>query len=305
MEKVLITGASGLIGHRLTELLLLKDYTVNHLGRAQKPLNSNNKNVSHFCWDINKGEIDSKAFDGVSTIIHLAGTGVAEKPWTKTRKKEIIDSRTKSAGLIEAFLKKNRHTVKTFISASAVGYYGDCRDEIINEDKKPATDFLAGVCKKWEAATINIGNLGIREVRCRIGIVLAKNGGALPQLIQTLPLGFVNYFAKSNLYYPWIHIDDVCGIMIHALENKNMSGAYNTTAPSPMLMKDLMKEILVAKKSKALLLPAPPFALKMVLGELSEMVLGSQRCSDEKIIAAGFRFKFDSINEAFTNIFSN
>ena len=309
MGKVLITGASGLIGHQLTELLLLKGYAVNHIGRTnnttQKGLNFNTEHVNHYFWDIKKGEIEPKAFDGVSTIIHLAGAAVADKPWTKARKKEIIDSRTQSAGLIEAFLKKNNHTVKTFVSASAVGYYGDCGNEIVTEEKQPGTDFLAEVCKKWERAAIKISNLGIREVRCRIGIVLAKNGGALPQLIKTMPLGFVNYFAKNNLYYPWVHLNDVCGIILHAIENKNMNGAYNATGPSPMLMKDLMKAILEAKKSNALLLPVPPFALKMVLGELSEVVLSSQRCSNKKIIKAGFQFKFDTINQALTDIFSS
>ncbi len=309
MEKVLITGASGLIGHRLTGLLLLKGYAVNHLGRpnniTQKGLNFNTEHVNHYVWDIKKGEIEPKAFDGVSTIIHLAGAAVADKPWTNARKKEIIDSRTQSAGLIEAFLKKNNHTVKTFVSASAVGYYGDCGGEFVTEERQPGTDFLAQVCKEWEQAAIKIGNLGVREVRCRIGIVLAKNGGALPQLIKTMPLGFVNYFSKSNLYYPWIHLDDVCGIILHAIENKNMHGAYNTTGPAPILMKDLMKAILEAKKSNALLLPVPPFALKLVLGELSEVVLSSQKCSNEKIIKAGFNFKFNNIEQALTNIFQH
>lgn len=299
MKKILITGASGLVGKRLTELLLQKGYAVNTLGRMK----SQKQNTKSFVWDIDKGTIDTKAFEGVSAIIHLAGAGVADKRWSNERKQEIIDSRVKSAKLIFDFLRKNKHEVKTFISASAVGYYGDCGEEIVEEKRKAGQGFLSAVCKQWEESAIQFSKIGMREVRCRIGIVLAKNGGALPELTKTIPLGVVSYFSKSNLYYPWIHIDDVCGIMIHALENETISGAYNATAPEPLLMKDLMKEILIAKKSKAILVVAPPFAIKLAMGEMSEMLLSSQRCSAEKIIQAGFRFRFADIHSALKDIF--
>ena len=297
MKKVLITGASGLVGTRLTELLLKKGYAVNTLGRIR------GKRQNSFEWNIEKGVVDARAFEGVSAIIHLAGAGVADKRWSDARKEEIIDSRTKSAELIFKFLKSNKHEVKTFISASAVGYYGDCGDEVVTEERKVGEGFLAEVCKQWEQSTKKFSKLRIREVRCRIGIVLSKDGGALPELTRTLPLGVASYFAKSNLYYPWIHLDDVCGIMIHALENEQVSGAYNTTAPGPLLMKDLMKEIVAAKKSKAVLVPAPPFAIKLAMGEMSEMLLSSQRCPSGKIIATGFRFKFVDIYSALQNIY--
>ena len=297
MQKVLITGASGLLGTRLSELLTKKGYTINTLGREKRKANS-------FLWDIEKGIVDEKAFEGVAAIIHLAGAGVADKRWTDERKKEIIGSRIKSSKLIFDFLKKNKHDVKTFISASAVGYYGDCGNEIVTEEQKAGEGFLSDVCKQWEQSAKQFSKLGIREVRCRIGIVLSKNGGALPELTKTIPLGVASYFAKSNLYYPWVHIDDVCGIIIHALENESVSGAYNTTAPQPLLMKDLMREILKAKKSKALLVPTPPFAIKLAMGEMSEMLLSSQRCSSNKIIETGFHFKFPTTYSSLKNIYS-
>lgn len=297
MAKVLITGASGLVGTRLKELLLEKEYEINTIGRT-----SNQKSNSYI-WNIETCEIDAKALEGVSAIIHLAGAGVADKRWSEERKKEIIDSRVNSAKLIFDFLKKNNHSVKAFISASAVGFYGDCADKIITEEQNAGEGFLAEVCNQWEQSAKQFSKLGIREVRCRIGIVFAKNGGALPELTKTIPLGVASYFAKSNLYYPWIHIDDVCGIMIHTLENENMSGAYNATAPLPLLMKDLMKEILEAKKSKAVLVPAPPFAIKLALGEMSEMLLGSQRCSAEKIVKNGHKFRFEKIGDALKEIY--
>ncbi len=303
MQKVLITGASGLLGKRLTELLLKRGYEVNMLGRQTTDGRPPKNGIAHFVWEIDKGKVDAKAFEGVSAIVHLAGAGVADERWSDARKKEIIDSRVKSAKLIFDFLKKNKHEVKTLISASAVGYYGDCGDDIVTEERKAGDGFLAEVCKQWEESAKKFSKLGIREMRCRIGIVLAKNGGALPELTRTIPLGVASYFSKGNLYYPWIHIDDVCGVMIHALENEDVSGAYNTTAPEPLLMKDLMKEILVAKKSKAVLVPAPPFAIKLALGEMSEMLLNSQRCSSKKITDAGFRFTFGDIQIALKDIF--
>lgn len=300
--KILITGASGMVGTRLTELLLKKGYEVNTLGRQTTDDRPQKNAVAQFAWNIDKEIIDAKAFEGVSAIIHLAGAGVADKRWSDERKKEIIDSRVKGAKLIFDFLKKNKHEVKTFISASAVGYYGDCEDEIVTEERKAGEGFLAEVCKQWEQSAKQFSKLGIREVRCRIGIVLSKTGGALPELTKTIPLGVASYFGKSNLYYPWVHIDDVCGIMIHALENESVNGAYNATAPLPLPMKDLMKEILLAKKSKSVLVPAPPFAIKLALGEMSEMLLSSQRCSAGKILESGYKFRFAKIEDALKNI---
>jgi uncharacterized protein (TIGR01777 family) len=300
MGKVLITGGSGLLGTRLIELLLERGYPVNTLGRSKQPASTG---TPSFKWNIESAEIDPEAFEGVSTIIHLAGAGIADKKWSAERKKEIIDSRVKSGRLIFDFLRKNLHSIKTFISASAVGYYGDCGNDIVNEDRRAGEGFLSEVCKQWEQSAMQFSEIDIREVRCRIGIVLAKNGGALPELTRTIPLGVATYFSKNDLYYPWIHIDDVCGIMIHALENEGVTGAYNTTFPQPLLMKDLMKEILAAKKSNALLVPAPPLAIKLVMGEMSEMILSSQRCSAEKILTTGYKFRFEAASDALSNIY--
>lgn len=303
MEKILITGASGLLGTRLTEIILTKGYGVVHLGRGHK--NNGTAGVQHFTWDIDKGYIDPKALEGVTAIVHLAGAGVADKRWTNDRKREIVESRVKSAELIYNTLKKGKHTVKTFVSASAVGYYGDCGSEVVKEGHLSGDGFLADVCRQWEEGAINIGKLGLREVRCRIGIVLAKNGGALPELVKTIPLGVAPYFAKSNLYYPWVHIDDVCGIMLHAIETDTVNGACNTTAPKPLLIKELMHNILTARKSNALLVPAPPLAIKLALGEMSEMVLSSQRCSDDKILETGYRFKYPTALKALKDIYKS
>lgn len=301
MNRILITGGSGLIGTRLTALLLNKGYQIHHLSR-EKRNNKPHDEVRHFVWDIEKGQIDKAAFDGVKAIIHLAGAGVADKRWTAARKQEIIDSRVKSGELLYSFLKNEPHEVEAFITAGAVGYYGDCGAAVITEDHKPGTDFLASVCKKWELPAQNIGQLGIREVRCRIGVVLDAKGGALPELIKTLPYGFATYFSKDPLYYPWVHIDDVCGMMIHAIEDETMHGPYNVSAPDPLPMRTIMKEILTGTKSKAVLLPVSRAMIQLGMGQMSQMLQSSQLCSADKLLKTGYQFVFPDIKLALEDV---
>lgn len=298
MGKILITGASGLVGSRLKQLLEVEGHAVHTLGRAKTGV------AGSFTWNPAKGTMDEKALEGVTAIIHLAGAGVAEKRWTDERKKEILDSRVQSTAVLFKYLKKFPNTVNTLVSASAVGYYGDCGATIVTEEHALGEGFLADVCQQWEDGVTKFESLGIRTVRCRIGIVLAKDGGALPELARTIPTGIAGYFAKPDLYYPWIHLDDVCGIMIHAVKTQSVHGAYNTTAPKPLLIKELLQHIVKAKRSHAILAPVPPFALKLALGEMSSMLLNSQRCSADKIVKAGYRFRFADIDKALRDIYS-
>lgn len=301
MKKVLITGASGLIGGRLTEMLLAKGYSINTLGRQAGAAKKGNARA--YTWDIENHKMDAAALDGVDALIHLAGAGVADKRWTSARKKEILDSRVNSTRLLFDTLKQVPNKVKTIVSASAVGYYGDCGDEIVTENHPVAKTFLAEVTRRWEAEVNKLEAIGIRHVCCRIGIVLAAHGGALPQLVKTLPLGVAGYFAKTPLYYPWVHIDDVCGIMIYGIENAEMQGSYNTTAPNPVTIRALMEAIVQAKHTRAIYTPVPPFALKLALGEMADMLLSSQKCSDEKIIKAGYAFNYPDLKKALANIY--
>ena len=180
VKKILITGASGLVGKRLTELLLQKGYQVSHLGRSKK-----GGSVPSFLWDVEKEVIDSAALADVDTVIHLAGAGVADKRWTSKRKSEILESRTKSTALLFDALKREKHQITTFISASAVGYYGfGLSDEVFTEESKPGSDFLAQVTRQWEEEVDKITLLGIRVVKLRIGIVLSEKGGALAEMAK-------------------------------------------------------------------------------------------------------------------------
>jgi uncharacterized protein (TIGR01777 family) len=301
MAKVLITGASGLIGSRLQQMLLGNGYDINTLGRNPKP--AANPRINSFQWNLEDQTMDTASLAGVTTIIHLAGAGVADKRWTEDRKKEIVSSRTDSTKLLYKTLKSIPNLVKTIVSASAVGYYGDCGDEVVTEEHPAAENFLAEVTRQWEKEVRHFEEINIRHVCCRIGIVLAKNGGALPELVKTLPIGVAGYFAKSPLYYPWVHIDDVCGIMIHAAEDQQLRGSYNTTAPDPVSIRELMAAIIAVKKSKAVLVPVPVFALKIALGEMADMLLSSQKCSDQKILQTGYKFYFPDLKKALKNIY--
>lgn len=299
MKTILVTGASGLIGQKLIALLLEENYTVKTLTRA--PFKTNVK-VQQFIWDVELQQIDLKALEEVNTIIHLAGESVAGKRWTKTQKERLHNSRIDSTRLLFNTLSKIRHSVKNIISASAVGYYGDRGATLLNEESPMGTGFLAELCRDWEREVMKFSTLNIREVRGRIGIVLSKTGGALPEMMKTFPMGIAGYFAKENLYYPWIHIDDLCAAFLFCIENEKCDGAFNFTGPAPVLQKEIITTAVETFHSKAIVAPIPPFILKVALGEMAEMVLNSQRCTPEKLSNQGFRFQFSTIQEAMRHL---
>ena len=257
MNKVLITGGSGLLGTRITEILLEKGIEVAHLSTRKS---YKRKGVGVFYWDPSMQVMDAKAFNGVTSIIHLAGAGVADKRWTKTRKKEILDSRVESSLLLMNFLNQKDHQVTQFIGASAIGYYGK-QDGILSEDKVAGDDFLASVCKLWEESYI-INDKVIKKLIFRIGIVLAKDGGALPEITKTLPF-FVGILGNGKQIYSWIHIDDLAEMFIFAIENKHISGVYNAVAPKPVTQAKLAKEIAGVRNTIAI--TAPKIGLKLAL----------------------------------------
>ncbi|WP_461453599.1 TIGR01777 family oxidoreductase [Mucilaginibacter sp.] len=300
MQKhILLTGGTGLIGTQLTKILLAKGYQVSHLGR--KP--GNDPNVKTFLFDTAKKEIDPDCIDGVDTIVHLAGAGVVDKRWTDERKQEIIDSRTKSIELIYGLLRLKNNIVKSVISASATGYYGDRADEVLTEESKPGNDFLAEVCLKWEAAADEGLELGLRVLKLRTGIVLDKDGGALPQLANPVKWGVGSPLGTGKQWMPWIHWQDVVNLYIYGIETPGLRGVYNMTAPNPVTNQQLTKA--VAKQlNKPFWAPnVPEFVLKLLMGEMRVAVLESDRTSAQKIESAGFKFEFPELQGALKNIY--
>ncbi len=297
-KNILITGASGSIGTRLTQVLLEQGHQVAHLSR-----NHQRSKARIYLWDINKKQIDPHAFEGIDTIIHLAGAGIADKPWTDERKWEILKSRTQSTKLLFEELQKHKHSVTTFISASAIGYYGfEDNEKLYKENDESGTDFLANVVRQWEAEIDRITELNIRVVKIRIGIVLDTNHGALKELIKP-----IKYFAGAPLgtgdqYVSWIHLDDLIAIFIKAVQDETMQGAYNGVAPNPVTNRELTKAI-ATQLRKPLFLPAvPEFILKVMLGEMANLVLQGNKVSSEKIEQTGLKFQYEKIEKALANL---
>ena len=297
-KSILIAGASGLIGTRLTELLLQKGHQVSHLGRHRK-----SGPVPSFTWDVMKGTVDDGAFHSADTVINLAGASLADERWTEKRKKEILQSRTKSVEALRHELQHYSNHVRTFICASAVGYYG-VEDErrVHTETDKPGKDFLAFVTRQWESEVDKIPTTALRIVKLRIGIVLSDRGGALQQMAKPIKLGFGSPLGSGKQYVSWIHIDDVCNMFIKAVEDDTMQGVYNAAAPEPATNKELTHEIARALDKSIVLPRVPAFVLKMVLGEMSEMVVKGNKVSSEKIEKAGFQYQFRGLRDALNDL---
>lgn len=299
-KKVLIAGASGLIGTRLTEILLEKGFEVFHLGRSQKQAK-----VPVYLWNVEQGKMDPEAIQQVDAIINLAGAGVADKRWTRARKKEILDSRVRSTALLADALKKENHHVTVFVSASAVGYYGlTCGDKWQTENDKPGTDFLAQVVAKWEEAAVRISTDKIRVVRLRIGIVLSEKGGALKSMATPIKYGVGAPLGDGKQYLSWIHIDDLCHLFIKSIEDPTMTGPYNAVGIEPVTNRALTKAIAIVLKRPLWAPLVPGFVLRLILGEMADMVIYGARISSNKILQAGFKHQFTTIDGALRNLLS-
>lgn len=296
--NVLITGGTGLVGKVLTKILQEKNYTVSYLSRSKQ-----SGSIKTYHWDITKKEIDVEAISQADYIVHLAGAGVADKRWTDLYKKEIIDSRVISTQLLTQAIQQSSKKPKAFVSASAVGFYGfDTKDTLLTENSPKGEGFLADVTEKWEKSVEEISNLGIRTAIMRIGIVLAKEGGALAKIMQP-----VQFFAGSPLgsgkqYMSWIHIRDMARMLIYAFENENIRGFYNAVGNSPVTNEDFTKEVAKILKKPLFLPNVPSFALNLLLGEMASMVVGGNRVSNEKIVKAGFEYEFAILESALKDL---
>jgi uncharacterized protein (TIGR01777 family) len=298
LKNILITGGSGMIGERLTDLLLQRGYHVSHLGRKK----SDGK-VTTYLWDIDRNYIDPEALRGADAIVHLAGANIGEKRWTKKRKKEILDSRIDSARLLYNELKNQTHSVKSVICAAGSSYYGlDNGGKVAVEDDKPGDDFLAVVCQLWERELDKFQELGIRLVKLRAAIVLSPKGGALKKMRRPTELYAGAVLASGTQIMTWIHIDDHCGIIIKCLEDSSMEGAYNSVGPNPVTNEQFTKEMASVLRRPIILPHAPAFILRIVFGEMAGLVLNGIRLSPEKILRAGYTFAFTNIRQALEDL---
>ena len=295
MEKVLITGGSGLIGRRLSFLLKSRGYEVRILSRSNNPKN----NYKTFVWNVSEQYINDSAFEGLTHIIHLAGAGIADKRWSEKRKKEIIASRVASTNLLYNTVKRLKTPLNSFISASATGYYGAVTSETIFEEKdKPAKDFLGKVCSLWEDSIFQFNEIKIRTVALRTGIVLSKDGGALKKMKTPI----ITSLGNGKQYMPWIHIDDLCELYIKAIEDQEFKGAFNAVSSEHISNLSFSKKVSKIFNHPFLAVSAPSLILQIVFGEMSTIILNGSRISANKIKQAGFKFKFENLEKALKNL---
>jgi uncharacterized protein (TIGR01777 family) len=298
-KNVLITGGTGFVGKHLTSLLVKNGFSVSILSRNKK---QNSVDVSYYRWDVSSGFIEGEAVLGADFIIHLAGENIADKRWTKDRKEAIVQSREKSVALIYDVLKKNHKKVEAFVSASGIGIYGAINgDEICTENTLLVNDFLGTTCLKWETAADTIASLGIREVKIRTGLVLGKEDGFLNKLTPIFKYRLGSALGSGKQYMPWIHIDDLCKIYLEALNNSQMTGAYNA-AITDNTTNAIFSKTLAKIYGYSIWLPnVPAFLIKIVMGEMAQIVLKGRRVSSEKIEKLGFQFQYKNLESALRN----
>ncbi len=300
METVCITGGTGLVGSSLMRILKLSAYRVLVLSREKS---EDPESILRY-WDIEKGIIDPVAVDNADHYVHLAGASVGEGRWTDQKKKEIRDSRIKSTRLLYDTIKGSKRKPKTFISASAIGVYGhDTGGVLIDEDRvKPGDDFLATVTREWEEEVNKIRELGVRVVILRIGVVLSYFGGAVPKFMKLTGLGLSSPVGSGEQYISWVHLDDLIDLIKYCIEYPRIEGTFNAVAPNPVTNKEFTKTMAHIMDKPSFLPNVPGFVLKMMLGEKASIVLGGNKVSSKKIMDAGFKFKFDKVDDALYNI---
>jgi len=297
--KIAIAGGTGFVGRALCKTFSREGHEIIVLTRNKRK--KTHSNITYAEW-LNDKELDASIFNDVNVIINLAGESINAR-WTKKKKAQILNSRLTAVKAIHKLIQQLEKKPNVYIQASAIGFYGTSETETFTEQaSKPGHDFLAHVASKWEEAGKVIENEGIRTVYMRFGLILSKDDGALPRIILPYKWFFGGKLGKGNQWASWVHIEDVCSMIRFAIENENINGPLNVTAPNPVTMNELGKTAAkILKRPHWLSVPA--FALKLILGEMSTLVLDGQRVLPEKALENGFHFQFETLDEALENLF--
>ena len=291
--KITISGASGLIGRRLLKTLAAEGHTLQVLSRHAGTNMPGNIRV--FPWDPAKSEPPAEALRDMDAVVHLAGEPVAQR-WNDEVKRRIRESRVAGTTNLVNALAKLPQRPKTLVCASAIGYYGSRGDELLTEASEPGSDYLAGVCVEWEKAAQTAEAFGVRVVRVRTGVLLDAKGGALAKMLPPFKMGVGGKVGSGSQWMSWIHAEDLAGIFRWALAGP-VSGPVNGVAPNPVTNADFTKALASTLKRPALF-PVPAFGLKVLFGEMSEVLLGSQRVAPKAAEAGGYRFRFPEVGAA-------
>jgi uncharacterized protein (TIGR01777 family) len=297
---IAVTGSSGLIGTALVSALEADGQLVKRLVR--RPVREGENEVA---WDPQAGTIDAAALEGVNAVIHLAGENLAAHRWTKSFKQEILDSRIRGTRLLSESLARLNARPGVLVSASAVGYYGDRGDELLDESSPPGQGFLADVCQQWEAATQPARDAGIRVVNARFGMVLSGRGGALPQMLTPFKLGVGGVVGSGRQYVSWIAIDDLVSAVRLVLRNESLIGPVNFVAPQPVTNREFTTT-LGRVLGRPTVMAMPAFGARLAFGEMAdEVLLSSARVEPQKLVAAGFKFQHPELEPALRDILAS
>jgi len=303
--KILVAGASGFIGNALLKKLADYKHEIVVLTRS---LEKSAFQLPTLCkiyeWEPESGSLPIEALDDVDAVINLTGENIASGRWSAKRKKSIENSRVLSVRNLVSAMKNQDQKPKVFLSASAIGLYGDCGDNEVDENSSSDSDFLANVCKKWEDEIFKAEELSIRTLAFRIGMVLGHDGGALQKMLPAFQMGVGGKLGSGKNWMSWIHLDDLIEMMIHALGAENLSGPVNAISPNPET-NERFTEVLGKVLKRPTIFPVPTSILKIALGELSSLLLASQKVSSKKISRSGFSFKFPDLEQALTEICSH
>ena len=295
-SNILITGGTGLVGTKLTKELQKSNHQVNILTTSATKASEE----GYYYWNIKDNYIDLKAFEGVEYLVHLAGAGVADRRWTQERKKVIYDSRIYSTALLVE--KAKQFKIRGVVCSSAVGIYGfDTGNELLTEESNHGSDFLAKVVEDWEQEVNRFDGLIDFVMKVRIGVVLSSEGGALTEMITPFKFGLGSPLATGDQWLSWIHIDDLVSMIIFGIENQ-LNEAFNAVGPDPV-QNQLFSKTLANTLNKPMWLPnVPSFILKLIFGELANLVVGGNRVSAEKIEKVGFQFRFPNLEQTLKHL---
>lgn len=297
---VLITGATGLIGREIVKQCHDKGFNVHYLTTSKSKL-ATESNYKGFFWNPNNNEIDHSCFEGVSTIINLVGASISKR-WIESYKKEILESRTKTAQLLQDTIRLYNYNIKHVVSASAIGIYPSSFTNYYDEAYDQNSDsFLGTVVAKWEDAIDGFKELGCKVAKIRIGLVLARQGGALPEIIKPIKFGAGAAFGNGKQWQSWIHVTDLANIFLHVVVHK-LEGVYNGVAPNAVTNSELTKTVAKVLHRPLIMPNIPKPLMKLILGEMHMLLFESQRVSSDKIKAKGFYFKYANLKPALIDI---
>jgi uncharacterized protein (TIGR01777 family) len=291
--KVLISGGSGLVGTALTQALRAEGHTVAHLVRP-----GGDASPGDVRWDPASSFVNLDAMTGTDAVVNLNGASIGGGRWSPPRKKLLRSSRIDSTRVLEDALSRMKQKPRVFVSASAVGYYGDRGDEILTESSSSGSDFLSALARDWEAEAIRAQSLGIRTVITRFGIILSAKGGALPRMLTPFKLGAGGRLGGGKQWMSWVALEDVVGALRAAITSDQLSGPVNLVAPNPVRNSEFT-QVLASVLHRPAIFPVPAFALRLALGEMADaLLLSSQRVEPERLSANRYAFQFENLEPA-------